>query len=144
MAQSHPPQRISLAEAVSLAQQRLYASPRSRRHPLGREQLQDLLAIALSSNVPVLGVHPGESSPRRVAPELLAQGTFSGGALRLEAPDGGLVTHLQVEMDALERALEGLTTQVASRLIRDRLLERVRRLRARSAARAAGVGEEAP
>lgn len=136
---------MSLAAAAALARARLYATPKSRRHPLGREELYDLLAIAITSCTDLYGIHPGESRHRRVAPELITQCSFRGGAMHLETPDGEAVTDLQVDTEALERALEGLDTQVASRLIRDRLLDRVRRLRARSAATAAGVGGgEAP
>jgi len=69
----------------------------------------DLVALALSAQLPIYGVRSAGRDAARLTDEELMHGMFWGGAMRFELGNGtAAVTQLQVETADLERVLERL------------------------------------
>ena len=70
----------------------------------------DLVALALSVELPIYGVRSAGREASRLSDDELMHGMFWGGATRFELSDGvAAVTQLAVDQADLERVLERLS-----------------------------------
>lgn len=99
---------IPLFAAAAMAYEQVFSTRRTEGVTPSVDEL-DLVALALSSQLPIYGVRSAGRDPARITDEELMQGMFWGGAMRFELAHGvPAVTHLQVHVSDLERVLERL------------------------------------
>jgi hypothetical protein len=99
---------IPLFAAAALAYEQVFSTRRTQGVAPSVDEL-DLVALALSSQLPIYGVRSAGRDATRISDEELLQGMFWGGAMRFELGLGApAVTHLQVQAADLERVLERL------------------------------------
>ena len=99
---------IPLFAAAAIAYEQVFSTRRSEGGAPSVDEL-DLVALALSAQLPIYGVRSAGRDPARITDEELMQGMFWGGAMRFELGHGvPAVTQLQVPTADLERVLERL------------------------------------
>lgn len=94
---------IPLARAASLAHNRVFPGESVRDM-----KTLDLLALALSTLVPLYQREGEKDVPRRLDPAEVAAGRFTRGATRLERPDRPPLRFLMVSRRDLAQAFESL------------------------------------
>ena len=105
---------IPLARAAALAHNRVFPGESIRDM-----KMLDLLALALSSALPIYQRENEKDAPRRLDPAEVAAGRFTRGATRLELPQRPPLRFLMVARRDLPAALEATAT-LRSRLPRPR------------------------
>ena len=104
-------ERVPLFAAAAMAYDRVFSTRRTQGVAPSVDEL-DLVALALSAELPIYGVRAVGRQASRLSDEELMQGMFWGGAMRFELGDGvPAVTQLAVEKAELERVLERLKEQ---------------------------------
>lgn len=97
---------ISLSAAATTAYQQIFAIRKHRNKTPSVDEL-DLVALALSTHLPIYGVPDSGHEPVRIAEPELMQGMFRGGATRFELRHGDTtLTQLRVRQNDLEAVLE--------------------------------------
>ena len=108
MAQDQVNGMIPLFAAAAMAYEQVFSTRRAEGVAPSVDEL-DLVALALSAQLPIYGVRSPGRGAARISDEELMQGMFWGGAMRFELAHGApAVTHLQVQAADLERVLERL------------------------------------
>jgi hypothetical protein len=103
--------KIPLFAAAAIAYDQVFSTRRTEGVAPSVDEL-DLVALALSTELPIYGVRAPGREPSRLSDDELTQGMFWGGAMRFELGDGiPAVTQLAVEKAELERVLERLKKQ---------------------------------
>jgi hypothetical protein len=96
---------IPLFAAAAIAYSQVFCTRRTEGLAPSVDEL-DLVALALSSRLPIYGVREPKQSPSLLSAEELMKGMFWGGAMRFELGDGvSCVTQLEVRKADLERVL---------------------------------------
>ena len=99
---------IPLFAAAAMAYEQVFSTRRTEGVAPSVDEL-DLVALALSGQLPIYGVRSAGRDATRISDEELLQGMFWGGAMRFElGPGAPAVTQLQVRAADLERVLERL------------------------------------
>ena len=91
-----------------MAYERIFSTRRSKDVPPSVDEL-DLVALALSTRLPIYGMRGAGREPSQLSDEELTRGMFFGGAMRFELGEGfAAVTRLAVRKADLERVLDEL------------------------------------
>lgn len=106
---------VPLARAAALAHNRVFPGESVRDM-----KMLDLLALALSTVLPIYQRENEKDAPRRLDPAEVAAGRFTRGATRLELPNRPPLRFLMVARRDLPAALEATAT-LRSRLPRPRV-----------------------
>jgi hypothetical protein len=102
---------IPLFAAAAMAYERVFSTRRSEGVMPSVDEL-DLVALALSAQLPIYGVRGAATETSRLSEEELMHGMFWGGAMRFELGDGfAAVTQLAVNKADLERVLDELKSR---------------------------------
>jgi len=96
---------IPLARAAALAHNRMYPGESVRDM-----KTLDLLALALSTLLPLYQRENEKDTPRRLDPDEVAHGRFTRGATRLELPNRPPLRFLMVSRRDLPAAFEAMAT----------------------------------
>jgi hypothetical protein len=96
---------IPLFAAAAVAYEQVFGTPRTEGITPTVDEL-DLVALVLSSRLPIYGVSARGGAPARIPEHELLRGMFWGGAARFEHGDQRAdVIHLMVRSADLERVL---------------------------------------
>lgn len=99
---------VPLFAAAAIAYDQVFSTRRTEGVAPSVDEL-DLVALALSAQLPIYGVRSPGREPTRISDEELMQGMFWGGAMRFEPGDGReAITQLAVLRSDLERVLDRL------------------------------------
>jgi hypothetical protein len=101
-------QTIPLFAAAAMAYEQVFSTRRTEGVSPSVDEL-DLVALALSAQLPIYGVRGAGRESARISDEELTQGMFWGGAMRFELGDGhATVTQLAVQTADLKLVLDRL------------------------------------
>jgi hypothetical protein len=107
---AHDPagETIPLFAAAAIAYEQVFSTRRTEGVAPSVDEL-DLVALALSTRLPIYGVRSAGEEASRISDEELMRGMFWGGAMRFELSEGhATLTQLVVRKSDLEAVLRDL------------------------------------